>query len=62
MEIEFKHIEEALQDYKLYNSKGELLPATIYNLPLIFSSFINNRTIHELKIDLWNNGEKNNLK
>ena len=49
---EFKYIEESLQDYKLYDSKGKLLPANIHNLPRIFSSFINNRPIHEVKLEL----------
>jgi phage/plasmid-associated DNA primase len=49
---EFKYIDEALQDYKLYDSKGNLLPANIHNLPRIFSSFINNRQIHEVKLEL----------
>ena len=48
---EFK-LEEALQDYKLYDNEGNVLPATIRNLPRVFSIFINNRQTHELKIDI----------
>ena len=48
---EFK-LEEALQDYKLYDNKGNVLPATIRNLPRVFSIFINNRQTHEFKIDI----------
>ena len=43
-------IEEALEDYELYNNHQKLIPATIKNLPRIFSGFIDNRKTHELKV------------
>ena len=45
-------IEEALQDYELYDSHQKLIPATVKNLPHIFSSFIDNRKTHDIKINL----------
>ena len=51
-ELKEVYIEEALQDYELYNSHQQLIPATVKNLPRIFSSFIDNRKTHELKANL----------
>jgi intein/homing endonuclease/phage/plasmid-associated DNA primase len=55
---EFNIIDEALQGYKLYDSKGNLLHPSIANLPRIFSIFISGRQAHELKPDVHKKEER----
>lgn len=42
-------IDEALKNYKLYDTGNEVIPDPINNLPRVFSSFIDNRPCHKLK-------------
>jgi phage/plasmid-associated DNA primase len=59
---EFSTIDEALQGYKIYDNKGNLLQSNIEILPRIFSIFISGRQAHELKPDVHRREERPTVK